>query len=255
MSAETQQRQGRARHRRHPRHRPRHRARARRRRLDAGAVRRQGRRRRRAASSTTFDGRADVLPGRRRQRGGSRAAGRGDRRTLRRGQRAREQRRPRAARARRHPRRERGELRRADADQPAGSVLPDPGARAPDGGAQDRRSLVRRRHRLRHVGVGGDGVDRARRVLRQQGRPGDGGAAVRRAARAARHSRLRSPARHHRHRHDRRASARSTTRGSPTAWCPSGDGVSPKTSAAPSPRWCAATCPTPPARSSTSTAG
>ena len=49
--------------------------------------------------------------------------------------------------------------------------------------------------RLRDLGVGGDGVDRARRVLRQQGGPGDGGAPVRGPARAARHPGLRSPSR------------------------------------------------------------
>ena len=74
--------------------------------------------------------------------------------------------------------------------------------------------------RVHHVGVGGDGVAQPRRVLRQQGRPVDGRAAVRRAARRARHSGLRSAARHHRDRHDRRRPRDATTAASPTASCP-----------------------------------
>ena len=59
------------------------------------------------------------------------------------------------------------------------------------------------RHRVHHVGVGGDGVAQSRRVLRQQGGPRDGGAALRRPARGRGHPGLRSPPRDHRHRHDR----------------------------------------------------
>ena len=46
------------------------------------------------------------------------------------------------------------------------------------------RPGVPRRDRLRHVGLGRDGVAQPRRVLREQGGPRDGGQALRRAARA-----------------------------------------------------------------------
>ncbi len=70
---------------------------------------------------------------------------------------------------------------------------------------------------------------------------------------AARHSRLRSAPRHHRHRHDGRLFATSTIAASPTGSCPSFDGDSPTTWAAPLRRCSGVTCRTPPARSLRST--
>ena len=67
--------------------------------------------------------------------------------------------------------------------------------------ADARRSA---RHRVRHFGVGRDGVAASRRVLREQGGPLDGGEIVCRSPRARSHSGLRGAPGHHRHGHDGR---------------------------------------------------
>ena len=85
--------------------------------------------------------------------------------------------------ARRPARGLRGQLRGTAAHEPAGAVFPHPGDRTRSGRAAARRSVVRGAHCLHHLGLGGDGLGQPRRVLRQQGRPVDGGPALRRAAR------------------------------------------------------------------------
>ena len=77
----------------------------------------------------------------------------------------------------------------SDAHQPAGTVLPDAGASRATSRTPACGSRLSRQHRLHHVGVGRDGVDQPRRVLREQGRVVDGSEAVRRAFGAARVSR------------------------------------------------------------------
>ena len=85
---------------------------------------------------------------------------------------------------------DRRELRRGDAHQPAGSVLPDAGDRRAISRAAARRSGLRGLDRLHHVGVRRHGVAEPWRILRQQGRPVDDRAAVRGAARGDGDSRL-----------------------------------------------------------------
>ena len=59
------------------------------------------------------------------------------------------------ASARRHSRGDGGELRRGDADEPAGAVLPDPGDCARSARATGERGRVFSRRRVRHVGLRG----------------------------------------------------------------------------------------------------
>jgi NAD(P)-dependent dehydrogenase (short-subunit alcohol dehydrogenase family) len=90
----------------------------------------------------------------------------------------------------------------------------------------------RRRHRLRHLGLGRARLDQPRRLLHQQGRPRHGRPPVRAPPGRARDSRVRGAARDHRHRHDRPASRTSTISASPTGWCPKAAGARRPTSAA-----------------------
>ena len=108
--------------------------------------------------------------------------------------------------------------------------------------------------RLRHLGQRRDGLDRARRILHLQGRRRDDGGALRGQAGAARHRRLRDPARHHRDRHDRRREGQvhRPHRGRPRPGRTLGPARRHRRRR-PAAR-CAATWPSPPARSSPSTA-
>ena len=192
-------------HRRHARHRPRRRTRARARRMDARAVRpslaRRCRRCHEGARVARRRGR--VLAGRHRQPERPGAAAGVDRRAFRHAARAREQRRPCAARARRSAGGHRRELRRSAAHESAGPVLSDASRRAAAVAATGGEQRAAR-DRVRDIGVGRDGVAASRRVPREQGRTLDGRQVVCRPARAGSHSGVRSAARHHRDRHDRR---------------------------------------------------
>ena len=124
---------------------------------------------------------------------------------------AREQRRRRPDRAGRHSRCHRRKLRPRDRHQSQGPVLSH-AARRPldDRTAQGRRRLSRR-DRQRLVGERDRSLDQPRRLLHQQGRHRDGHATLGPPAGRVRHRRLRSPARHHPHRHERRRWKKSTT--------------------------------------------
>ena len=115
---------------------------------------------------------------------------------------ARQQRRPRAARARRSARRHRREFRGARPDQPSGTVLPDAGG----GQRDDRRSRSAARRGIVFITSVSAEMASVNRGDYCVSKAGLSMAAKLFAVRLAphRHSGLRSPSRHHRHRHDRR---------------------------------------------------
>ena len=250
----------RARHRRHARHRSRHRARARARRLGPRARRRPARRRRRrrrstscartAATCTTCA--ADVARADDRARARSPAIARAVRRVN-----ALVNNAGRAPRVRADlleaTEESFEELMRTNLQGPyflTQAIARDMvERRTPDPSFARRASSSSRRCRPRWRRRTAASTASARPAWRWR----RGCSRVRLAAR--RHSGLRGAPRHHRHRHDRRRARDLRPRGSPTAWCPSGAGASPRMSAARWRRWCAATCRTRPAPSCTSTAG
>ena len=231
------------------RHRARHRAGARAGRVEPRALRatRRAGGRKRARRAAADQGRSQLLGDRHRQATRSRPAHRRRARTLRGGQPAGQQRGARAAGPGGSPRGVRRELRRADPHQPPGPVFSDPGHRARTAGAPPTGTGLPGVDRVRDVGLGGSRLDQSRRLLRQQGRPVDGRAALRGAPRRARHSRVRGEAGHHRNRHDGRRSGDRTIGGSPTASSPPAAGACRRMSAAPCGRSSPATSPMPPA--------
>ena len=236
----------RARHRRSAGHRPRHRLGAGRRGLcgGAGVAQRPRTDAVREALGALGRGRPLLSP-RPAGGGGSAGAARPDRGGARAGDVARLQRRRAGEGARRHARPRARQLRLRARRQPARRLLPGAGDGAAHAGAAAGALPL---DRLRHLGQRGDGLDRTRRILHLQGRRGDDGGALRGAAGAARHRRLRASARHHRDRHDRRGEGQihRAHRGRPGAG--RALGAAGRHRRGGRCRWCAATWPSPPAR-------